>query len=469
MDSLHRLNEKLILVPKLLYFMMAMLFYTFHQFRGAFINSQFHVSKKQLGAYFGYIQLIAFLINLWIAGFNDRTGKQRMVLAGLVVSSAIFFQTFFVIQSAAIFWIAFGFYFSLISATMPLLDKVMLDYLTANPNTSPESYGVQRVFSSIGYLVTNFIIEQICKSGPGDKDFSNMAYYNAFIGVVVTSLIVLFIRNLPPHTNSNNYLLSISKLLRNFDFMYLMFIVLLCGIVRASMTVYLGLYYIDVLRLKTDSPPMKLFWPFSYLLEFFYNHKQSTTTMFGVALEIIIFFNSARIIRKIGLFMPLLIAQFAQFARFVAYYNLHYDNSNAFLYCCLFELLKGLTFGLIQSSAAILVSRLVPPSLKTTGQIIYNGTFIALGTVLSGFIFQFVFSPGAKLSQEEAYNEFRSVFLINSFISVLIIVFFLFKYAVKENLIFNKENAEEKLRGIEERALMEEIPDISKKEPETRV
>lgn len=464
MDKLRQLDEKFLLVPKILYFMLAMLFYTFHQFRGAFINSQFGVSKRQLGTCFGYIQIIAFLINLWIAGFNDRSGRQRFILSSLVAVSAFFFQLFFVVPTAMLFWLTFGVYYSLISATLPLLDKVMLDHLSNNPNATTESYGVQRVSASIGYLVANFIIEKICHSGPGDKDFSNMAYYNAVVAVIVTFLTITFINNLPPRSSRSNYLSSITKLLTNVDFMYLMFIVLLCGIVRASMTIYLGIYYSDVLQFKKGDPSFHAIWPFSYIINFFYHHKQSTTTMFGVALEILIFFNSARIINRIGLFMPLLIAQVAQLMRFVAYYALDYQDPNAFMYCCLFELLKGLTFGLIQSSAAILVAKLAPPSLKTTGQIIYTGTFIALGTVLSGAIFQFVFSPDAKMKREAAYEEFHSVFLINIFISLAIIAFFLLKYAILENLLFNRANAEAKLRRIEEHSIDDEIPDVPKKE-----
>ncbi|KAI4293161.1 hypothetical protein PAPHI01_2435 [Pancytospora philotis] len=449
MKAARELVQSWLLVPKAMYFFLAMFFYELHQFRGTFMSAQFGITKREMGVYFGVIQIVAFLVNLWISALNDRSGKQRVILTALLVGSAALFQTFFMVSSARAFWLAFGTYYSLISATLPLMDKLMLDYLAGCPGAGPSSYGVQRVFSSIGYLAVNFTIEQICDTTSERKNFSGLAFYNVAAALVIIALVLLSVKNLPPRTSSLNYAGAVARLLVNADFMYLMFVVLLCGIVRAAMTLYLGMYCTYVLQFSADAPASSLGWPLAGLVRFFYSHKHSTTTLFGVALEIIIFFNSARIINRLGLFMPLLLAQIAQFVRFVCYYNLHYTNPNSFLYCCCFELLKGMTFGLIQSSAAILVSKLVPPALKTTGQVIYNGTFIALGTVLSGFLFQFVFSADPEMPREAAYREFCTVFYICAAVSLAIILVFLLKYALMENVIFNRANAEAKLRALD--------------------
>lgn len=449
MEKFRQLNEKFVLIPKLLYLYMAMLFYTFHQFRSVFIQSKFEVSNQSLGVYISIAQLSAFISNLWIGGFNDRTGRQRIVMVGLIITSAIFFQLFFAISSAKLFWVAFTIYFSLISATAPLLDKVIMDYLMNTPNAGPECYGTQRVWSSFGYLITNFVVERIIVNEPNHSEFDNMQYYNMVMAMLSATLAFLFINNLPPQRSRQNYLSSISKLLGNMDYIYLIFIVFLCGIVRASMTIYLSIYYKSVLELKNSDSKNGMPWPASSLINFFYHNKISTTTLFGVALEIVIFFNSARIVGSIGLFWPLFIAQFAQLFRFIGYYALDYENDNAFVYCCLLELLKGASFGLIQCAAVMLVTKLAPPRMRSTAQIIYTGTFVALGTVASGLIFLPIFQPNPKMPREQAYSEFRNVFMINIVISLAIIGLFFLKYAILENLLFSRRNVEEKLQRIE--------------------
>jgi len=209
------------------------------------------------------------------------------------------------------------------------------------------------------------------------------------------------------------------------------------------MTNYLNLYYTDVLNFKDDDAPYEFIWPFSSrpfssLLNFFYHHKKATTTMFGVALEILIFLNSKRIIDRFGLFWPLLVAQLAQLLRFISYYYIDYSSSNAFTFCCLTELLKGLNFSLIQCSAAILVSKLAPRELKTTAQVIYTGSFIALGTILSGLISKPLFKTTKESSVEEIHEEFLKLFMVNIVISVVIIVCFFIKYVFIENVLFTR-------------------------------
>lgn len=448
MQTIKNIGMRWLLIPKLLYFFLAMFFYELHQFRGPFMANQFGISKREMGVNLGIIQIVAFCVNLAISSLNDRTGKQRVIFVLSLVVSAALFQSFFSISAKWLFWIVYGAYYSLISATLPLLDKIMLDYLAASPYAAPENYGVQRVWSSFGYQAVNHVIETICVVDTEKKDFSNLAVFNIFAASAIVLLSLAFIRNMQPKGGSSaNYFAAVASLLVNVDFMYLMFIVLLCGIVRAAMTLYLGMYCTDVLQFTSDSPECTLVWPIPSIVRFIHENKHSTTTLCGIACEILIFFNSAKIIRVFGLLMPLFLAQIAQLIRFICYYYLDYRGSRAFFWCCAIELLKGVCFGLIQSSAAILVSKLIPASLKTTGQMIYNGTFIALGTVLAGLVFRHVFSADTKVAREVAYAEFSKVFLICSGISAFILIVFVLRYAVWENLLFNRQNANARFGG----------------------
>ncbi|MCA9750353.1 MAG: MFS transporter, partial [Romboutsia sp.] len=261
------------------------------------------------------------------------------------------------------------------------------------------------------------------------------------------------------------FLSSFLKLARNKEYAYFILIILLCGISRASMTNYLSLFYQDVCKLGNKNVPnFNLPGFLKAPLGLFYRNKIATTTLYGVALEIVVFFNSSKIIDKLGLFWPMFLAQFFQLLRFIFYFTLDVDSKNVFMYCCLIELFKGLNYSLIHSSALLLACKLCPPSLKGPSQLIYSGTFVALGTVISGVLFNLAFKAKSNIPRDVAIEEFKKLFVINILLSVFIIGFFLIKYALMENLLFNRENAERKLKLIEEETLQQDKGEV--KDPE---
>jgi MFS_1 like family len=464
MNRFTNIVTKYLIVPKLLYVTLSLVFYSLHQFRTPFVTHQYGITKGDFGVKFSFVQLIAFLVNLWIAAVNDETGKQKFVISGIVIASAAIFQMFFMISSPLLFWGLFTVYFGILSASIPLLDKVVIDYLNSIPGAGPSSYGSQRVFATIGYLLANFMIEKTIDVSSDEKDFSGLQYYNIVVALISALCIFLFVKNLAPQRTTRNYLQSMKQLARNKEYLYFIMIITLTGVSRAAMTVYLSSYYTDVLKFDKLGPSFNVISPLRPIVNFLFENKQSTTTLFGCALEIVVFFNSSIIIQKLGLFWPILLAQFFQLLRFTSYYFLDYKNKNSFIYCCGIELFKGANYSLIHSSAVLLATKLCPPHLRTTSQIIYNGCFVAVGTILSGAIFNKVFQPSTKLTRIESSGEFKKVFAINIFISLAIIGLFVFKYGVLENLLLNKQNADKKIADIEMQSLEEEKIGLEKEE-----
>lgn len=469
MEHFTKLNQKYLLVPKLLYLSLSAAFYMFHQFRSQFIFDRYGMEKDKLGLYLSIPQAISFFSNIWIGSINDRSGKQKMIILGLLMASALFFQSFFLSDSLALFWINFTFYFVLLSATLPLLDKVMLDYVSEIPGMGSKAFGTQRLWSTFGYLITNFAVEHVIAADEKDKpDYDNMQYFNIFVVGVASVFIYLFVKNLPRRTTSSDYVNSVKALLRNFEYVYFIFIILLCGVSRAFMTNYLGFYYSKVLKFNDQKSPFRLFWPLNLLVDAAYNHKQSTSTVFGVALEIIVFYHSSLVTDKLGFFWPILLSQVFQLFRFLSYYTLTYDNPNSFAICCLIELLKGANYSLIHTSALQLANSFCPPYLRTTSQLIYNGVFVAVGTVLSGLIFKSFFTKGVD-DVDLSYSEFNTAFKWNIYFSIVGMCFFVYKYGIRENLLFNKANAERKIRDIERIAKREEAEEAENQQQQPNV
>jgi len=449
MQGLNKLNHHLLLVPKLLYFTVSAAFYVFHQFRSQFISDKYNLDKDNLGLYLSIPQALSFFFNIWVGSVNDRSGKQRVIILSLLLLSAVFFQMFFFTSSFMLFWISFTWYFAFLSSTLPLLDKVMLDYVSDIPDLDSSALGRQRLWSTFGYLACNFTIEHMINTKEkGVYNYNKMQFFNVFVVAVAALAVFFFVKNIPRRASSQSGSGSTLDLLKNKEYLYFISIILLCGITRAFMTNYLGLYCAKVLKFKEQPNTIKVFWPLSILVDAAYEHKQSTSTFFGVALEILLFFKSQAITAKLGFFWPILLAQVFQLLRFASYYSLSYQNDKSFAICCLIELLKGANYALIHTSAMLIANSFCPPHLRTRSQLFYNGTFVALGNVLSGLIFKMFFSKDHE-DVEKSYMEFQTAFKWNGYLTAAGIVFFIYLYGIRENLLFNRENADRKIREIE--------------------
>ena len=175
----------------------------------------------------------------------------------------------------------------------------------------------------------------------------------------------------------------------------------------------------------------------------------STLTFFGTAFEIIVMFVSDGIINRMGLFWPLLLAQLFSLVRFFAYYYINPNSAHVYIYSCIIELIKGMYFGLAHISAVQIATRLVPANFKATSQMIYQGTFTALGTLVSGWLFGTMFNTAELTGKDESSkgNTFKSLFLLNAFICFVTILIYFYKYGIKDRVLFSKEAEERKLNA----------------------
>ena len=106
-------------------------------------------------------------------------------------------------------------YFGLLSATLPLLDKVMLDYVTEIPCMGSKAFRTQRVWATYGYLITNFAVEAcIARNKKNTYNYGNMQFFNFFAVSLAAICIYLFVANLPRISTSVDYSSSVRLLFR---------------------------------------------------------------------------------------------------------------------------------------------------------------------------------------------------------------------------------------------------------------
>lgn len=443
MSMLSRLNRKYTLAPKALYVAISMQHYTLHKFRPMFAKEMFGIEERELGAV-GILLFMTFFTNVFLATMNDRFGRPKAFLVSLLSLSCLFFQLFYVDGytkgSRVMFWANLFAYLATNTPILALLDKVILDYLSALSDIESRAYGKQRIWGTVGYLISIFAVEGIIrKEKTGNEiDFTNLRYYSLATTLISAALVAMLLGRSKNDrgASSRDTLSEWKELMRNGEYLFFIFIILLNGFTRAAMTIYLPVYTRYVLGVKPYELPEA--WPewAKAAVGAFNNFPFSTITLFEISLEMGILFYSQAIIRRIGLLWPLLLAQVAQAIRFALYLVLPRTNPHVFVFCCAFEILKGINFGLSHGSGVQLAEKMCPPHLKATSQMIYNGTFTALGSVAAGLFFRHVFRNCEGLSPEDALEarveSFRIFFICNVLVAAVSIGLFFFKYEVRD-------------------------------------
>lgn len=460
MNLLKNLYKKYLFAPKLLYLSINLQHYTLHKFRPLFARDMFNISKSELGKGLGILLFITFFTNIFIATMSDKFGRPRAFLIGLLLVSCMFFQLFYL--DGYIRFVPFMFWINLLAylianTTIPaLLDKVVLEYLSRIQNVGSGTYGKQRSWGSVGYILCIFVVEGFLKSQNSDKkyDFTNLKYYSVVTTMVSIVFVMLFVDDFGNKSNSSrqDILVGCKELIRNKEYLFFILIIFLNGLTRAGMTMYLSVYVRDILNVRPYDLPSG--WPIwlKTFVKLFNDLPFSTISVFEVFLEITILFYSQSITQAIGLFWPLLIAQIAQFSRFVFYLLLPRENPHVFMFCCLFELLKGINFGLTHGSGVQLAARMCPPHTKATSQMIYQGMFTAVSSATAGVLFGSLFREeemsGSNATMDQKAKSFRMFFIYNAFIAGVTVLLFLYKYGIRDKILFNEHNEKKRMEGL---------------------
>ncbi|KAH9410718.1 MFS1-like protein [Ordospora pajunii] len=466
MSLLIKLNRKYMLVPKILYLSASMQHYMLHKFRYLFAKEKFGIAENQIW-YIGVIFFIAFFVNILFATINDKFRKPKILMACMVPLSGVFFQLFYIdayIRAAGMFWINLFMYITVNTAIPVLLDKVVLDYLNKFPDTTSKMYGRQRIWATIGYMASTFTVEGILRKNKegADVDFSGLPYYSAAITLVNLLLVVVFVENPKDSIDPSkvNMMSEWRELIRNKEYLFFILIILMNGITRSGMTIYLPVYITEVLNVKPyvlpeawENDALPTDWALYFCLSTWMllikkaisalnRFPLSTIAVFEILLEMVSLFYSQAVIRRMGLIWPLLLAQTSQIIRFSLYLVLPYSHPHVFIFCCIFEIFKGINFGLTHGSGVQLAEKLCSPHLKATSQAIYHGVFGAVGSVSAGLLFGHVFRhskpDGIERVSDERIQSFRTFFMLNTAIACVSIVLVTMRYGSGSKKFYNK-------------------------------
>lgn len=435
-----KLNSALYLTPKLMYIAVNLEYFIFYGFRHPFFVEK-KIDENTISLTFAIMQFVTFFSNMGVAYYTDKIQRPKGVLIGCLLAAAATFQLLFLPMPTYLCCMSFILYSTFILSTVPLLDRIVLEYLQRR-NAPASLYGRQRMFGTFTYLVTNYISETLVyQSGekkPDGKNKENFGNLQMFylVAAAITSGTVLF---LAPKDGSAAERAQareppqISKVLKNKAYLFFLLIILLNGITRGVLTVYLSSYYLKILKLESLEVPSSVPGSLTWLAKMFYDHPVSTCSAFGVILEITIFFCANRLVKIFGLYWTFLISQVAQCIRFLSYAMLPVDYPYRFEVACMLELLKGVNFGLTHLSGVQLAVLLVPSNLKSTSQMIYAGTFVCLGGMVGSLMGMY-----CKITSESGA---LNMFLGGAALSALAVLLIIGKYGFIDHKLWGAHRA----------------------------
>lgn len=463
MSKIFRSN---VMPVKFLYFFVKLQIFSFYHFRGPFAAQLFQIKRSVWGKYMGTILSMCFFTNMGIATINDKFKRPRALLVTLLLLSTVSFECFFLIskQNHFLFWAIMTMYLIFETGVTPLLDHHCVEYLNNTPGTSPNAYGRQRLWGAIAFSFGNFIIEYLCrKEGDGSMNFYPLRFYVPIVAIPAIFVTYTIVRHYPAILDSGSKSASISEkndensqsievkdkkekktkadyhifdqwveLAKNKEFLFFAFIILLNGITRTALSLYLGIYQTEVLNLRgyKISGDLPVF--FKNFINIFNKNAVSTTTACGTLVEVLFLFLSLNINSKLGLYWPLLIAQVAQLFRNIGYCILPYNSKNVFAVSCLLETCKGINFALTHSSGVQIANLIAPNHLKSTCQMIYGGVFFSLASFISGQTFGRIFEKNLKNNEnmEMKVKSFKTFFSVNLCINMIFLTLFIVKYGI---------------------------------------
>lgn len=489
MGIFQKLEANYLIAPKLIYLIVNLQFYGFHQLKFAFARDKFSISDDQYGKFTGYIQFMTFFTNILVGRVSDKTRKYKPTLMFLIVISMIVFVYFYITPlmnlHPMMFWAVLFLYLVFNNPKQPLLDKIMIEHLEEFSSCGSKVYGRQRLWGTLSLSLATYICEWCTSRGDGTFDFNYLIHYNVLATILAVLVVVFLVKRsnaLPfssksvepqsstpvgsepvqtpaektgdvgtreqtvPQPSRNSKPDAFIELIKNKEFLFFIMIIFSNAVTRSALTIYLSIFHKEILQIKPYELPSR--WPafMKTTLGMFNNKPIATLATFGIVFEMVIMFLSEGILNRLGFFGPLILAQTVSLARFMAYYLISPQNTHVYGLSCLFELLRGIYFGLIHISSVHIAPRLAPPHLKATSQMIYQGTFSALGSLVSGYIFGDMFESKIKGNSLEAREAvYKQIFLINSLITFVTILVCFIKYGLKDRVLFSREAEEAKL------------------------
>lgn len=416
-------NDSFLLFPKAIFFLVNFILYTTYTYQLDYLADVWNLNITSSG-FITSIPVISFFSAILWSSLAQKSRRYKEIIVVVIVMYSLSFSSFqglAPILKEAEDWkrfaavsILYGTMSILSSALFPLLDHKMYAKLAKDKRFSPEMFGRQRLWGTVGQGVAGFV------AGWGINNYGYPAIFvlSATGSLLFVSLVIFgfegssdsvdsTVKKEPTSGEVISWLTAMKKLM-HLQFISFLMVILVASYARAIVGNYLVRYLKICLKISKDTSGFLIL----------------TRTL----PEIACFFFSKNVLRTFGVNNMLFFAQLAGLIRVATYAWLPEDQKWVPFAV---ESLRGVNNAFLMASGVRLAHELAPAEAQTVAQGFFHGIYgnLTTGTagILSSLISLHVRKNHAELTDADII---RIVFKVSSYASVAGLLFFGFFYVI---------------------------------------
>ena len=432
-------NDSYLLFPKSIFFLVNFILYTTYTYQLDYLADVWELNITSSG-FITSIPVVSFFSAIAWSSIAQRTGMYKEIIVAVVVLYSLCFASFqgfssimagsedwkrFVVVSAI-----YGSMSILASALFPLLDHKMYTKLAKDRRFSPEIFGRQRLWGTVGQGVSGFV------AGWGIKKYGYVSIfcYSAVASLTFILLVIFGFESSQikadadahakatekPDENKNqvekiSWMMAMKKLM-HLQFISFLLVILVASYSRAIVGNFLVRYLKICLKINKDTS--------GFLI------------LMRTIPEIACFFFSKNMLHAFGVNNMLLFAQIAGLIRVTTYAWLPEEEKWVPF---VIESLRGVNNAFLMASGVRLAHELAPIEAQTVAQGFFHGIFGNLTTGTAGILASLI-SIHVKKSNEN-YSDaeiIRIIFKFSSYGSIVGLLFFGFFYLISHKTLKTK-------------------------------
>lgn len=440
-------NDSYLLFPKSIFFLVNFILYATYTYQLDYLADVWELNITSSG-FITSIPVVSFFSAIAWSSLAQRTGMYKEIIVAVVVLNSVCFasfQGFSSIMAGSEDWKRFavvsaiyGCMSILASALFPLLDHKMYTKLAKDRRFSPEIFGRQRLWGTIGQGVSGFV------TGWGIKHYGYVSifYYSAIASFTFILLVIFGFEsshsNADAKTNAKtnsktdakatveteenksqvekiSWMMAMRKLM-HLRFISFLLVILVASYSRAIVGNFLVRYLRICLKINKDTS--------GFLI------------LMRTLPEIACFFFSKNMLHTFGVNNMLLFAQIAGLIRVTTYAWLPEEEKWVPF---VIESLRGVNNAFLMASGVRLAHELAPVEAQTVAQGFFHGIFGNLTTGTAGMLASLI-SLHVKKNNEN-YSDadiIRIIFKVSSCGSIVGLLFFGFFYLISRKTVTTK-------------------------------
>ena len=421
-------NDYYLVFPKMIFFLVNFMLYTTYTYQLDYLAEEWHLNITSSG-FITSIPIISFFSAIGWSSLAQRSGRYKEIILAVVSVYSISFLSFNLLsrvmkdsddwQRFTVISIIYASMSVMASALFPLLDHKMYAKLSKDERFSPEMFGRQRLWGTVGQGVAGFL------AGWGIKNYGYTSIF-IFSGVASISFMLLVLFGFEGNTTSDDdgekgkesklslndsdqvkigWTASMSKLM-NLQFVSFLMVILVASYARAIVGNYLVRFLDVCMHMGKD--------------------RSAFLILTRTVPEIVCYYFSKNMLSTFGVNNILLFAQLAGLVRVTTYAFLPEEAKWVPFGV---EILRGVNNAFLLASGVRLAHDLAPVEAKTVAQGFFHGIFGNLTTGTAGILASLIALQAKKNNSNFTDAQIiRLIFKLSSIGSVVGLLFFAFFY-----------------------------------------